>query len=95
MMEDQTVSDKEKLLADIEEAGKRKETQPAVNADQLTGFARLLVVLANDLNKAQTSINFLTWIIAVLTLLLFIEGIIPLYEKTNAFLQYLLKGGPG
>jgi hypothetical protein len=89
------MTEKEDLLAGIEEAGKRTTMQPAVNADQLTEFARLLVVLANDLNKAQTSINFLTWIIAILTLLLFIEGIVPLYEKINSFLHHLIQGGPG
>jgi hypothetical protein len=89
------VTEKEDLLAGIEEAGERKTMQPAVNADQLTKFARLLVVLANDLNKAQTSINFLTWIIAILTLLLFIEGIIPLYGGIHSWLQHLIQGGPG
>ncbi len=48
-------------------------------ADQLPVFGELLVVLAEDLDKAQRKIELLTWVVTVLTLALVVDAGVRLF----------------
>jgi hypothetical protein len=50
-----------------------------IAADQLPVFAELLVVLARDLDRAQRRIEYLTWVIAVLTTALVVDTLARLF----------------
>ena len=49
-----------------------------ITADQLPVFGELLVVLANDLDKAQRKIEWLTWAITGMTAMLVIDAALRL-----------------
>jgi hypothetical protein len=50
-------------------------------ADQLPVFGELLVVLAEELDKAQRKIEYLTWAIFGLTAILVIDAAVRFFEK--------------
>jgi hypothetical protein len=50
-----------------------------IAADQLPVFGELLVVLAEDLDKAQRKIEWLTWAITAMTGVLVLDAIIRLF----------------
>jgi hypothetical protein len=68
------MDEKSKLIARLDELA-RQASSPEPNTrsadviaiDQIAVFGRLLVVLGQDLNKAQKKIEYLTWAIAILT----------------------------
>jgi len=51
-------------------------------ADQLPVFGELLVVLAEDLDRAEKKIQWLTWVITALTAVLVIDAIVRLVIRT-------------
>jgi len=50
-----------------------------ITADQLPVFGELLVVLAQDLDKAQRKIELLTWAITAMTAMLVIDALLRLF----------------
>jgi len=68
------MDEKSQLIARLDELA-RQASSPESNTrsgnviaiDQIAVFGQLLVVLGQDLNKAQKRIEYLTWAIAVLT----------------------------
>jgi hypothetical protein len=51
-----------------------------VAIDQLAVFGRLLLVLAQDLDKAQKKIEYLTWVITILTAVLAFDAILRFFS---------------
>ncbi len=52
--------------------------------NQLSKFAALLVILARMLDRAQKPIQYLTWVLAVLTLVIAIDAAIRIYHAVTA-----------
>ena len=62
------MDEKSKLVARLEELARQASSQEpntrsgnVVAIDQIAVFGQLLVVLGQDLNKAQKSVEYLTW----------------------------------
>jgi hypothetical protein len=49
-----------------------------ITADQLPVFGELLVLLADDLDKAQRKIEWLTWAITAMTAVLVVDALLRL-----------------
>jgi len=75
------------LVQKLQELSKAGRTWPPtlprsgqdIVPDQLPVFGELLVVLAQDLDKAQRKIELLTWAITAMTAMLVIDALLRLF----------------
>jgi hypothetical protein len=75
------------LVTQLQELAKQGPIPPSnlprrwddITANQLPVFGELLVVLANDLDKAQRKIAYLTWVITALTAVLVVDAVVRLF----------------